>query len=146
MDPGPGRPDLLKLAERRLIALELRKLGGSYRKIAEQMAEMEGISPDYSESQAYRDVMACLKELREKREEESANVLRLELERVDDLWAAYYPKAKKGDYAALDRCMTLMDKRARYLGLYAPVDVKGEMGGEMIIRVVYGDDSKTSGA
>mgnify|MGYP000853980830 CR=1 FL=1 len=135
MNPGPGRPDLIKLAERRQVALELRKLGGSYRKIAEQMAEMEGISPDYSESQAHRDVMACLKELREKRVEESANVLRMELERLDDMWAVYYPKAKKGDYAALDRCMTMMDKRARYLGLYAqaaPDEAK-----EVVIRVAY---------
>lgn len=120
-----------------MLALDLRKQGGTYRQIAEQLREVDGVSPNYNETQAYRDVMAELGRLNARLAEESTAVRRLEIERIDDLWAILYPKARKGDYAAFDRCLTLMEKRARYLGLYAPAAVQGDVAGEVVIRVVY---------
>ena len=121
-----------------MLALELRKQGGTYRQIAEQLRAVDGVSPDYSEAQAYRDVTAELERLNLRLAEEAGSVRRLEVERIDELWAVLYPKARKGDYAAFDRCLSLMEKRARYLGLYAPAPVQADVGGEVVIRVVYG--------
>jgi hypothetical protein len=107
------------LIERRTIALELRKQGGTYRQIAEQIKQIADDDgnprwPKYSEAQAHRDVMAILKALNARAEAEAEHIKAMELERLDALWSSYFPKAMNGDYASFDRCMTLMDKRARY--------------------------------
>lgn len=129
--PNPAAPEKLAVADRRLMALGLRRQGGSYRQIAGQLSKQPGVSPRYNEAQAFKDVMAALQRLNDKMAEEAAAVRTLELERLDELFAVYYGKAKLGDYAALDRCLHLMDRRARYLGLDAPVrqELTGKDGG-----------------
>lgn len=118
---NPAAPRKLAIAERRRIAVELRKQGGSYRVIAAQMKQMPGVSSAYSEAQAHRDVLAELQRITTETTEAAEDLRRLELERIDELFAMLYARAKKGDYAAFDRVMTLMDKRGRYVpGLFAP--------------------------
>jgi hypothetical protein len=41
----------------------------------------------------------------------------LELERLDEMQAGVYGAALQGDLAALDRCLTIMERRCRLLGL-----------------------------
>jgi hypothetical protein len=128
---NPAAPQKVVAAERQALALALRKQGGSYRKIAETLKKQPGINPKYAPSTAYHDVMAALKKLNEHNEELATEVRRLELERLDDLHAMLWPKAIKGDFASLDRVLGLMDRRARYLSLYAPqsVALTGKDGG-----------------
>jgi len=45
----------------------------------------------------------------------------LELERCDRLQAAVWPAATQGDVAAVAAVLRIMERRARYLGLDAPV-------------------------
>jgi hypothetical protein len=127
--PNPASAQRIVIAERRAMALALRKQGGSFRKIAETLRQQDGISPKYSEAAAYADVIADLQRLNADNLEATADVRRLELERLDELWQPYFQKARTGDYAALDRCLNIMDRRARYQGLDAPVKV--EQSGEV---------------
>jgi hypothetical protein len=105
--------------DRQLQALALRKDGRDYRYIANQL---EYAGP----SGAYQAVMTALKEtLREPAEEVRA----LELDRLDCMLAAIWPQALSGDLKAIDSTLRLMDRRARFLGLDAPVrvDIEGDI-------------------
>ncbi len=165
--PNPAAPQKLRIAERRKMALALRIQGGSYRQIAENLKAWAasgaegsvGFPKGYSEGLAYRDVMDELKKLNAAKAEVAEEVRRLELERLDALFAVYWPKAGKGDYAALDRILEIMAARARYLNLYQggsrtielankageTLAVKSELTiTEMIVEMVSGDEDLTA--
>lgn len=60
--------------------------------------------------------------------QEPADALRtLELERIDAMWGIHYLNAQGGDVQALAACMKLMERRAKLIGLDAPV--KSELAG-----------------
>jgi len=100
----------LDALDRQMQALELRKAGVSYSDIAKNLGYK-------SASGAFAAVRSALK----KTLREPADELRtLELERLDALWFTYYPMAKRGDRQAMDRCIRIMERRARLLGLDAP--------------------------
>lgn len=116
------------LSERRAMALELRKQGGSFRRIAEvmraQVASEDDPTPrwsNYDEGMAYRDVVAELDKIKASMAESAEQVRTLELERLDDLWSSFYTKATNGDYFAFDRLMLIMDRRRRYVALDVPL-------------------------
>ena len=136
MSRGMASDKKIEMEERRAIAYDLRKQGGSFDEIAETMREVpkSDVDPDprwpkYSNAQAHRDVMAVLKRLKKQNEQRAELVKTMELERMDALWLVYYGKALKGDYAALDRCLSLMDKRARYEGFDKPKLIDLTSGG-----------------
>jgi len=108
----------ISIAERRAMAVSLRKQGGSFRAIAEQMRKQEGISDKYTEIQAYRDVSAELTRIREQSAEDALDVLQLELMRLDDIISFLWQRVKKGDLFCIDRVFRAMEIRARYLGLF----------------------------
>lgn len=81
----------IKLAERRQMATDLRKTGLSFRQIAAVMRESLGIR--YNESMAYRDVTHTLNAILQKSSETAEELLTLELTRLDDLFAAWWPQA-----------------------------------------------------
>jgi predicted GNAT superfamily acetyltransferase len=87
--------------------LDLRRAGYDYARIAAHV----GVSM----MTAYRDVVAAMHEVGR---EQARELLQLELERLNDLQAAIYPAAVEGDIKAIDCCLTLMDRRARLVGLY----------------------------
>jgi len=60
-------------------------------------------------------------------------VRKIELDRIDELQAAWYKKAIDGDPVALDKVRALLSDRARLLGLNAPVKIEntGKDGGPM---------------
>lgn len=100
----------LNALERQRQALELRKAGVPYAKIAEQLQYKD-------RSSAFRSVQAALK----KTLQEPADELRtLELERLDALMLALWPQARSGNQGAVDRVLRIMERRARLLGLDAP--------------------------
>lgn len=130
LDGGPAAPQRVRIRDRQIMALGLRRQGGSYRQIAAQMRSVEGISPKYSEALAHRDVMKALERLNAKCDEAAEAVKRLELERCDELMAAYYAKAKAGDIMAANVVFRCMDKIERLNGIDAQkVEHSGPAGG-----------------
>ncbi|RTE47902.1 hypothetical protein [Actinobaculum sp. 352] len=103
---------LATAAEKRRRALELRRAGWNYRDIAQEI----GYKSVASAHKAVRTELANIPK-------EEADALRtLELDRLDDLQAATYDLASRGDPAAVNTALRIMDHRARLLGLYERVE------------------------
>jgi len=119
----------MKGLERERAALELRKAGATYRAIGEAL----GITP----VGAYRAVMRAIAKLNARVLEEAEAVRRLELERLDDLLLAMWPQAKKGNQGAVDRVLRIMERRARLLGIDAPVKQELDVG-DALARILEG--------
>jgi len=114
----------IAIAERRRMALDLRRQGGSYRRIAETLRKVPGVSERYCFSQAQRDVTDELGRLNEGNRETASLLKRLELERLDELWQTFWPEAIAGNLRMFDRIMRIMERRARLEGLDAPTAVR----------------------
>lgn len=97
---------------RALKALELRLAGASYRQIA--------VSVGASLKTVYLDVQRMLREYASEPAEQVRNA---ELGRLDRLLLAHWPAAVKGDYRATATVLSIMDRRARLLGLDAPLRI-----------------------
>jgi hypothetical protein len=97
-------PRRILAAERQTKALNLRKQGVTYAHIAEAL----GIS----EPRARRIVTFELQRLNQKRSE-PAEVLRLEVERLDGMLAGIWPAAENGDVASIDRVLRIIERRAK---------------------------------
>jgi hypothetical protein len=105
------------IEEKQLAALEYRKLGYTYAQIAEVLG--------YAGKQgAYEAIQSALtRVIRDPAED----VIRLDLTRLDALFIKPYQDALNGDLAALSACLVIMARRARLLGLDAPI--KKQMSG-----------------
>jgi hypothetical protein len=108
--------------EKRQKAIDLRRLGCTYREIADQI----GASPGYS----FKLVTQALKRIRQETNEIAEDARTLELERLDNLWRYAYQAVINGDVAAIDKAVKVMDRRARLLGLDAPS--RQEISGELL--------------
>ena len=98
-------------AERTGQILDLRKQGKSYRWIGRAL----GISG----ARVHKIVTTELDRLNAKSSESMDQIRRMELERIDDLWAESRSLAQSGDVAAINACIRIMERRARLLGLDA---------------------------
>lgn len=109
-------------AERDSKALELRKSGLSYEQIAKALSPLyPGISGAKS---AFNIIDKALSRLADETEQ-SAQVLRqLEIQRLDVMLVGLWPEARAGKGWAVDRCLAIMDRRSRLLGLDAPLKVQ----------------------
>jgi hypothetical protein len=105
-------------------ALELRKAGLTFRTIGQKMG--------FSEQRAHTLVTEELARLNATRAEAAEAVTRLEVERLDALWVVVYRKAVGGDMAAVDRCIAIMGRRAKMLGIDKE---KGGFGGVVMQNV-----------
>ena len=129
--------DAVNAHERTIQALELRKAGFTYSVIAEKLGYT-------GKAAAWDAVNRALKQLKR---EPAEGVLALELERLDALYKSMYPQALKGNLGAVDRCLKISERRARLLGLDAPV--KSDISGDLRVVVVYdqdGDDTAEAAA
>jgi hypothetical protein len=99
-------------AEMRRQALELRKAGYGFEDISRALG-MAG------PGNAYRLVQQALKDTYR---EPADEVRKLELERLDRLTRAIWPRAIGGDGESIDRVLRLMQRRAKYLGLDLSTD------------------------
>lgn len=124
MAGGIATPEKIVIAERRHMALDLRRRGETYRQIAESLREVEGMPPKYSHVQAQRDVTDELRKYNEANKESVGILKRLELERLDELWHTFWAPAIGGDIAAAGYLLKLMERRARLEGLDAPTAVQ----------------------
>ena len=106
------------LAERRNIALHHRKQGRSYEWIARNVPEV-GVT---TRSSVERMCKAAIKEITR---ENAAEALALELERLDDIWQIAFPDALSGNLWAIDRCLAISEKRAKWLDFENGVNDNG---------------------
>ena len=113
------------IAERRTIALDLRKAGGSYREIARQL----GVDVHT----AHADVMAELAALREKTVEQTAELRDLELQRFDEMTAGLWPQVQKGSPPAVTAAVRVSERRSRLLGLDEPTATRTEISGSLSV-------------
>ena len=111
----------IRTTEKTLKALELRKRGMNYTQIGEKLG--------CARNTACRYVLSELENLAERCREEAAHVRDLELQRLDALYLKAWEAVEEGDLPAIDRCLRIMERRAKLLGLDAAqkVDVQGLM-------------------
>lgn len=120
--------------DNQLKALELRKAGVSYQRIAETLGYKDA-------SGAWRAVKSALKKTLQ---EPAAELRTLEVERLDAMLSAIWASVKQGQYGAQDRALKIMERRARLLGLDAPVKADVTSGGEALtIKIVKASDTNT---
>jgi hypothetical protein len=111
-------------AERTRTAVKMRMAGAQYTEIAAQM----GIS-----KQAVWMLVKKSLEATRKITGESADLLReLELQRLDKLYLAMNKQAEQGNQGAVDRCIRIMERRSKLVGLDAPTKQDVTSGGEKI--------------
>lgn len=133
----PSHTDDAITQARRIEALDLRKAGCAYAAIGKQLK--------VSGEQARIDVMTALKTLAEHQDTETAEYRNLELERLDRMLLAVWGDALKGHLGAIDRALKISERRARLMGLDAPV--KQELSGglnltweSLMVRAVDDDN------
>ncbi len=103
----------LNALEKQMQALELRKAGVSYSRVAEVLGYA-------SASGAHKAVSSALKKTLQ---EPAAELRTLEIERLDAMLSAIWASVKQGQYGAQDRALKIMERRAKLLGLDAPVKI-----------------------
>lgn len=102
-------------AERRRIAIELRKAGATYEEI--------GRSLGISKQSAYESVTRALAEIKAKTTDAADAVKTIELERLDAMFKGLWPSASKGNPQAVEKALRVMERRAKLLGIDAPTKV-----------------------
>lgn len=124
-----------RVIENRARALELRKKGRSYRQIGEELG--------VSEKRAFQYVKESLEKLTALEKTTAEELRLLEGERLDAIQDGLFEKAMAGDLWAVDRYIKLAERRAKLLGLDAPVknEVTGADGGKIEITIQYIDES-----
>lgn len=114
MGKSIAAPEKVRAASKRLRAVELRKLGFTYQKIADQM----GIS----RTAAHKLVTKALIDIRERTNESTEELRTLELIRLDEYQLRVAQEIQKSGkpLPAIDRALRIMERRAKILGLDAP--------------------------
>jgi hypothetical protein len=119
-----------ELVDKEVKVLELRRAGLTWQRIAEEVgyADHTGAYAAYKRA-IKRTMQQPADELRE-----------AELDRIDRLQLALWPKAMKGDNASINTIVRLMERRARLLGLDTPIKIQQDVvnwdGNESIDRAV----------
>ena len=101
-----GKADLI---EKKAEALRLRRYGLGYAQIAEELG--------CAQSTAYSYVVDALAETCNTMREDADAIRQMELERLDAMFMSQYSKALKGDDRAVNACLKIMERRAKFLGL-----------------------------
>lgn len=119
-----------ELVDKEIKVLELRRAGLTWQRISEEtgFADASGAYLAYKRA-IKRTMQQPADELREQ-----------EIDRIDRLQLALWPKAMKGDNASINTIVRLMERRARLLGLDTPIKIQQDVvnwdGNESIDRAV----------
>ena|SRR5579884_2523652 len=108
-------PRRVEAGQRRLNALTLRKAGFTFEAIGQAL----GISPQ----RAFQLVDEELRAISAQRAEQATELVRMEQERLDELQAAVWAKAKGGDLDAIAVVLKISARRSKLLGLDAPTKI-----------------------
>jgi len=111
---------MLETAKRRKEVLQLRREGYTYREITGRVEEKFG--PDrlpngWGPRYAHQDVSRELEKYRDELRENVEILVELEVQRIDQLFATYFPMATQGDKEAAKECRKLMERKSELLGL-----------------------------
>lgn len=122
---GKSSPVKARKVENQARALELRRAGLGFEAIGAQL----GIK----KSQAHRLVVSGLAEARAQVAASADELRSEELSRLDGMLTGLWPRARKGEVAAVDRVLKISERRAKLLGLDAPErkQLEGAGGGPM---------------
>ncbi|MFI9553707.1 hypothetical protein [Nonomuraea endophytica] len=100
----------LEISKRRHQALQMRIAGVSPTLIAERLG--------YSSPQAASsDITRALQKAAKQEQMAAEHLLHLELDRLDRMTAAIWPKVVKGEINAVEACLKIINKRSSLLGL-----------------------------
>lgn len=127
----PGTPTQTRIdnLERTLQALDLRRKGYSYVQIAAIMGYAYASGAEKAVRRALKYVIR----------EPAEAVRKLELDRLDSMLQAIWPRVQRGDLLAMDRALRIEERRAKLLGLDT---IDGDRG-PLIIQVVEGHAETT---
>lgn len=103
-------------------ALHLRRSGLSYPEIGRRLG--------LSTSRSHALVQLGLEDARRQITASSDDLRTEEVSRLDGMLDKFYTKAVKGDVAAADRVLKIGERRARLLGLDAPIRTALQGGGD----------------
>jgi PBSX family phage terminase large subunit len=117
----------LTALEREREALALRKSGLTYDLIGQRL----GITPQG----AHRAVMRALAKLRTQVVEGADQLRTLELQRLDAMFDPMYAQAARGGQGAVDRCIRIMERRARLLGLDLPTETQEDAAPRQVYKL-----------
>ena len=124
---------MIETAERRAFVLKLRKGGATYARIAQAAIDKFGLEhlPEKWDCRfAYKDVARELEKISRLRNGLSEDVLQLELERLDEMQLALWPRVMQGDIQAIQTTLRIMERRARLQGLDKPQRLEHTGSGE----------------
>ncbi len=122
-----GTDSKIRAAEKAAQAMRLRAAGVTYEEIARTLGYSARSNAHIAVQRALRDAI-----------QEPADELRtLEAGRLDKLQQALWAQAMQGNQGAVDRVLRIMERRARLLGLDAPVrnEVTGPGGAPLMITL-----------
>ena len=131
-----------EIEERRSIAVQLRLDGYTYREIYEAMYDLQAqgkvvIPNSYDERYVHRDVETVMKDVRSNLVESGEMLRAMELENCNRLQNAIMPKALRGDLKAVDRVLSIMKQRAKYVpDLVQPKQVRVQTWQTEIIDLI----------
>lgn len=103
-------------------ALDLRRAGWSFERIGEKL----GIT----RQAAHKLVTGAMESARAQIAASTDELRMEEVSRLDGLLEKLWPKARKADAQAVDRVLKIMERRAKLLGLDAPIRTALQGGGE----------------
>ena len=112
----------VEAAKRREQAIMLRRSGWTFERIGQKL----GITT----SRAHSLVNEALVEARKQVSDVADELRVVEISRLDGLLEKFYPKAMKGDDQAAHRVLKIAERRAKLLGLDAPVRTSLQGGGD----------------
>lgn len=113
-------PRTIAVEKKRAAALELRLAGWNFPDIGEKIGVSQGRAYDLVEEALSAIVHPPLEAVKE-----------MELNRLNALLATFFPKAIKGNLSSFGVVERIMAMRAKYLGLFAPIQVRAKMEGSV---------------
>ena len=124
---GKAAASTLKMLTRQTWALDLKRQGLSYRRIAARLKELNIAKESYSSGLAYRDVDEAMTRMLVEQKEIAEHNLQLDLQRIEELLMVSYPLAvpqgenalRPPDFQAIGVVMMLIDRRERLLNYKA---------------------------
>lgn len=126
--PIPGTKELVlaRATVRTLRALQLRIAGLSYEDVVDVIRKElpDSVDDTYDAQECSREVTASLSRYRQNIRERSAEIIELELLRLDQLEMVWLQRALDGEQKAANVVLRIMERRSKYLGLDQPTKIK----------------------
>jgi predicted transcriptional regulator len=114
------------ILKRQILALEFRKMGLSYRKIAERL--------DVSLAQAYRDITDELARLSALKQDVGEDLRQLQLERLDMAIEGAMPFVQAGSAAHITAYSGVIEKQSKIAGILTSAEVTININIEIVQR------------